>query len=184
MRIELLTASAFVLTLCGCSSVSGIAPRMGAPNVRLYPVQGPVAATSPGVVLKGKTVPRRNDGTFMYVLPDSTTCSGAWQVTKNKLEGRGEPVESIDPITGGGAGHRVKHFVSGGDGKGTCSNGATYTLVFEGNGNSAMGMVKDTSGNIFQIGFGGRDFGRPTAQTLSVMQGGDTSVKPQLTPSR
>ncbi len=145
---------------------------MGSPNVRLYPLQGPVAAANPGVVLKGRTVARRNDGTFTYVLPDNATCSGEWQVTKNKLQGNGEPVESIDPITGGGGGHRVKHFVSGGDGKGTCTNGATYTIVFEGNGNSAIGMIKDTNGNIFQVGFGGRDFGRPNAKTQALMDPG------------
>lgn len=158
MKTQFLTASVIVVMLSGCSGTSDV--RAGIPNVRLYPIEGPLAAANPGQVIRGKTVATgSNDGHLSFTLPDGATCSGRWAVTKNKLDAKGEAVESIGDMTG--TGHPVKHFVSRGEGAGSCANGATFEVAFAANGNSGLGVVRDSNGNIYKLGYGPGDYGKP-----------------------
>lgn len=145
-------AATLAATLAGCSAIHGSAP------VKLHAYDGPLATTSPDLVIDAVSTGDANDGTFSYALPDGATCRGTWMRTTNVVK-----PEAFLPDGGMIAKHGGIRALSEGNtisnkarnaeilGAGNCSNGATFMFASVANGYQGRGALKDSNGNIFKI---------------------------------
>lgn len=135
--------SGLALLLAGCTAGG---------NLRVYPTAGPIAAANPGIVLKGRTVGRGNDGEISFTLPDGTTCVGLWFVTSEDLKRRRTSLRGErGPQPFDSMGARTEHPAASGAGGGTCTNGATFDMAFKADGNRGRAQAEDSHGNLYKI---------------------------------
>jgi hypothetical protein len=135
--------SGVALLLTGCTAGG---------NLRVYPTHGPIAAANPGIVLAGHTVGRGNDGEISFMLPDGTNCVGLWFVTSEDLKRRNTRMRSDrGPQPFDSVGAPTEHPAASGAGGGTCSNGATFDMVFKADGNRGRAQAEDSHGNVYKI---------------------------------
>jgi hypothetical protein len=143
MKIRTFGVTCFALSLAGCNAGG---------DLRVYPTAGPIAAAHPGVVLKGRTVGRGNDGEITFTLPDGTNCIGLWFVTSDDLTRksmRGYSARGTQALDSMGV--PTKRTAASGAGGGTCSNGATFDMTFKADGIRGRAQAEDSKGNVYKI---------------------------------
>lgn len=159
MAIRYLLIGAAVMMIAGCTG-----PRQVSNTTQLHAYDGPIASRHAGSVIEVTTGSGLDTGMMSYRLPDGETCNGRWQLISGKFgemkgttPNRGErhTINEDGGISGGGTGSGafVSHGKKGslGEGRGACSDGATFEFAFKSNGHQARGALKDSNGNIFRM---------------------------------
>jgi hypothetical protein len=137
------------VTVAGCGS-SG--------DMRLYPLEGPLAALDPPAVIVLKAAnPENNSGSLKFRLPDRTRCEGTWSsvVPRSISRTRGLNLSLRRP--GAEISNTTEEVpgVNRGEIYAVCTDNTRIqgSFVMGSGTNSGTGTATDTNGNVYKLLF-------------------------------
>ena len=161
LALGLLWGFAFCLVLIGLSGCSVA--------LRLYPVQGPLAAVAPAPVYVGKFSVYKNfhSGTVKAVMDGGETFRGTLTLVRNNPKKAPGAADGAPPMADGmkaawdsvyGDGYYVAHVLGGvqyGRASLIGSKGTTLQMeIHNTESGQAKGVAKDDKGNLYKVVFG------------------------------
>lgn len=143
--------SLLLLSLAACGG-SGTAP------MQLYPLQGPIAAADPTMVIEATAKDTDStSGALSFRLPEGNKCEGTWSSLTPHTVSRSKGLALTWKKTGGELGTEKETVagVNNGEIYAVCEDGTRVqgTFVIGSGTASGTGTASDTNGNVYKLLF-------------------------------
>jgi len=143
-----------VLSLLGLAACGG----GGSTTMQLYPLQGPVAAADPTLVIEAKVKNAEGtSGPLSFRLPGKVKCEGTWSSLTPRTVSNSAGLSLTWRKTGGevGASKATVAGVNTGEIYAVCADGTRVqgTFVVGSGTASGSGNATDTNGNVYKLLF-------------------------------